>query len=74
MKPVPEMVGALMVRGRFPVELKVRVFVVGTFAPRLPNATVVALGVRMRVAGSNWSVRLLEIPPSVAVSAMDAAV
>jgi hypothetical protein len=49
-KPVPVIAGALMVRGRFPTELKVRDFVVGVFCTTLPKATVVALVVRMRVA------------------------
>jgi hypothetical protein len=52
-KPVPEMVGALMVRGELPVELKVRVFVEGLVVPTPPNAKVVALEPMMRVEANN---------------------
>ena len=52
-KPVPEMVGALMVRGELPVELKVRVFVEGLVVPTPPNAKAVALEAMMRVEANN---------------------
>lgn len=52
-KPVPVKVGALMVKGKLPVELSVKVCVEGVFTVTLPNATEVALMVRIRVAASN---------------------
>jgi hypothetical protein len=51
-KPVPEMVGALMVTGRFPVELKVSVFVADIVTPSPPNARVVEEVARVRVAAN----------------------
>ena len=73
-KPVPVIAGALMVRGRFPTELKVSDFVVVVFTTTLPKATVVALVVRVRVAARSWSEAVLEIAPSVAVRVAVAAV
>ena len=66
-KPAPDIVGALMVRGRLPVELKVTVFVTAVVTPSLPNAKLVALVVRVRVAAKSWSATVLEMPPSEAV-------
>jgi hypothetical protein len=48
--PAPVIVGALMVTGRLPRELKVRVFVRAVVTPSLPNAKVVAEVPRVRVA------------------------
>lgn len=73
-KPVPASAGALMVRGKFPTELKVSDFVVGVFTTTLPKASDVALVVRVRVAASSWSEAVLEIAPSVAVRVAVAAV
>jgi hypothetical protein len=65
--PAPVIVGALMVRGRFPVELKVSVFVTAVVTPSLPNAKVVAEVVRVRVAAKSWSATDLPMPPSMPV-------
>jgi hypothetical protein len=73
-KPVPVSVGALMVNGKLPVELKVNECVAGVFTATLPNATVGALVLRMRVAASNCRAKLLETIPALAVSVTACAV
>ena len=57
----------MIVRGKFPVELRVTDWVVGVLRATLPNEAVVELRVRTRVAASRLRAALLETPPSLPV-------
>jgi hypothetical protein len=73
-KPVPPSVGWLIVRGKLPVDVKVRACVAAVFTGTLPNAMLVALRLRIRVAGSSCMLKLLETVPADAVSVTACAV
>jgi hypothetical protein len=66
-KPVPVTVAALTVIGAVPVEVKVTDCVAGVLTTTLPNATLVALELRVDVTAFNFKAKLRETPPAVAV-------
>jgi hypothetical protein len=73
-KPVPFSVGALIVKAKLPVDANVRDCVAAVFTSTLPNDTLAALVLRIRVAASNCSVNVFETLPALAFSVTACAV
>jgi hypothetical protein len=64
--PVPVSVAALMVTGAVPVEVRVTDCVAGALSPTLPNATLVALRLKVGTAGFNCRAKVFETLPALA--------
>ena len=73
-KPVPVTVAALTVTGAVPVDVKVTDCVDAVFTVTLPKATLVALILNVGTTAFNCRVKLLVMPPALAVRAADCAV
>jgi hypothetical protein len=67
-KPVPVTAAEFTVTAAPPVDDRVTVCVVGVLSAVLPNETLVALMLRTGAAVFNWSAKLIDTVPVVAVS------
>jgi hypothetical protein len=67
-KPVPDASAEFTVTAAVPLEVKVTVCVAWVFTVTLPNATLVALMLRVGIAGESCRAKVLDTPPAAAVS------
>jgi len=67
-KPAPVNVAALIITGAVPVDFKITDCVARVFTSTLPNATLDASMLRVRVPGVNCNGAVFEMPPALASS------
>jgi hypothetical protein len=66
-KPAPVSVAPFIVTGTVPAEVKATGCVVGLFTCTSPNATLVALMLSASIAAFSCRVKLVSMPPALAV-------